>query len=54
VLVLTLVMAAVGFALLVIALSTGSTAWAWGSIGVCLVGAILLLASALTGRNRAP
>jgi hypothetical protein len=54
VLVLALVMAAVGFALLVIALSTGSVAWAWGSIGVCVVGAVLLLASALNGRDRTP
>ncbi|MCX5045994.1 hypothetical protein OG921_22750 [Aldersonia sp. NBC_00410] len=53
-LVLTLVMAAVGFGLLVIALTTGSVAWAWGSIAVCLLGAVLLLVSALSGRGKAP
>jgi hypothetical protein len=52
VLVLSLVMAAVGFALLVVALVTGSVAWAWGSIAVCVLGAVLLLASALLGRGR--
>ena len=39
-LVLTLAMAAVGFALLVLALTTGSVAWAWGCIAVCVVGAV--------------
>ncbi|AQA22402.1 putative membrane protein [Rhodococcus sp. MTM3W5.2] len=52
-LVLTLVMAAVGFALLVIALMTGSVVWAWGCIVVCVVGAVLLLVSSLRG-NTAP
>lgn len=46
-LVLTLAMAAVGFALLVIALMTGSVAWAWGCIVVCVIGAVLLLVSSL-------
>lgn len=50
-LVVTLVLAAVGFGLLVIALMTGSVAWAWGCIAVCVVGAVLLLTSALTGRT---
>ncbi|MFD4183956.1 hypothetical protein [Rhodococcus sp. NPDC058514] len=50
-LVLTLVMAAVGFALLVIALMTGSVIWAWGCIVVCVAGAVLLLVSSL--RNTA-
>ncbi|WP_137723818.1 hypothetical protein [Prescottella subtropica] len=53
-LVLTLVLAAVGFALLVIALMTGSVVWAWGCIAVCVAGAVLLLASALAGRKTAP
>ncbi len=48
-LVVTLAMAAVGFALLVIALMTGSVAWAWGCIVVCVVGAVLLLVSSLRG-----
>ncbi|GAA4480404.1 hypothetical protein GCM10023094_26860 [Rhodococcus olei] len=52
-LVLTLAMAAVGFALLVIALMTGSVAWAWGCIVVCVVGAVLLLVSSLRS-NTAP
>ncbi|WP_027502268.1 DUF3784 domain-containing protein [Rhodococcus sp. UNC363MFTsu5.1] len=52
-LVLTLVMAAVGFALLVIALMTGSVVWAWGCIVVCVIGAVLLLVSSLRG-NTAP
>ena len=50
-LVVTLVLAAIGFGLLVIALMTGSVAWAWGCIAVCVVGAILLLTSALGGRG---
>ncbi|MFC7447061.1 hypothetical protein [Rhodococcus daqingensis] len=52
-LILTLVMAAVGFALLVVALMTGSVVWAWGCIVVCVVGAVLLLVSSLRG-NTAP
>ncbi|MFC8530567.1 MULTISPECIES: hypothetical protein [Nocardia] len=48
-LVLTLVLAAIGFALLVTALTTGSVLWAWGCIVVCVLGAVLLLASALAG-----
>ncbi|MGW0043073.1 hypothetical protein [Rhodococcus sp. NPDC003348] len=48
-LVLTLAMAAVGFALLVVALMTGSVVWAWGCIVVCVVGAVLLLVSSLRG-----
>ena len=51
-LVLTLLLAAVGFALLVIALVSGSVVWAWVCITVCIVGALLLLASALSGRDR--
>ncbi|WP_040795418.1 hypothetical protein [Nocardia higoensis] len=50
-LVLTLVLAAVGFALLVTALTTGSVLWAWGCIVVCVVGAVLLLVSALSTRR---
>ncbi|WP_305091684.1 hypothetical protein [Prescottella sp. R16] len=53
-LVLTLVLAAVGFMLLVIALTTGSVVWAWGCIVVCVAGAVLLLVSALAGRKAAP
>ncbi|WP_016932848.1 hypothetical protein [Rhodococcus sp. R1101] len=52
-LVVTLVLAAVGFGLLVIALMTGSVVWAWGCIAVCVVGAVILLASALGGRSSA-
>ena len=51
-LVVTLVLAAIGFGLLVIALMTGSVVWAWGCIAVCVVGAVLLLVSAL-GASRA-
>ncbi|AFU00315.1 MULTISPECIES: hypothetical protein [Nocardia] len=50
-LVLTLVLAAVGFALLVTALTTGSVIWAWGCILVCVLGAVLLLVSALSMRR---
>ncbi|MEV4632946.1 hypothetical protein AB0J79_06825 [Rhodococcus coprophilus] len=50
-LVVTLMLAAIGFGLLVIALITGSVAWAWGCIAVCVIGAVLLLASALGARN---
>lgn len=53
-LVLTLLLAAVGFALLVIALMTGSVIWAWGCIAVCVAGAVLLLVSALATRKAAP
>ncbi|PPJ29376.1 hypothetical protein [Nocardia nova] len=50
-LVLTLVLAAIGFALLVTALTTGSVIWAWGCIVICVIGAILLLVSALAMRE---
>jgi len=50
-LVLTLVLAAIGFALLVAALTTGSVLWAWGCILICIVGAVLLLVSALSMRS---
>ncbi|QIS10955.1 hypothetical protein [Nocardia arthritidis] len=50
-LVLTLVLAAIGFALLVTALTTGSVIWAWGCIVVCVIGAVLLLVSALSMRR---
>ncbi|BCK57040.1 hypothetical protein [Nocardia wallacei] len=50
-LVLTLVLAAIGFALLVTALTTGSVIWAWGCIVVCVIGAVLLLVSALSMRD---
>lgn len=53
-LVMTLVLAAAGFALLVIALMTGSVVWAWGCIAVCVAGAVLLLVSALAGRKAVP
>ncbi|CAM3022723.1 hypothetical protein SKPI104516_14780 [Skermania piniformis] len=49
--VLTLALAAAGFALLVLALITGSVLWAWGCIVVCVIGAVLLLASALSVRR---
>lgn len=50
-LVVTLALAAVGFALLVVALMTGSVVWAWGCIVVCVAGAVLLLVSALAGKK---
>ena len=50
-LVLTLALAGIGFVLLILALTTGSVAWAWASIIVCVVGAVVLLASALAGRD---
>ncbi|MDH6279673.1 hypothetical protein [Prescottella agglutinans] len=53
-LVMTLVLAAVGFALLVAALMTGSVVWAWGCIAICVAGAVLLLVSALASRKAAP
>ncbi|ORI13318.1 hypothetical protein [Rhodococcus sp. 1168] len=53
-LVLTLCAAAAGFALLVTALMTGSVIWAWGCIAVCVLGAVLLLVGALTGRKVPP
>lgn len=51
-LVLTLVLAAIGFALLVAALTTGSVVWAWSCIVVCVIGAVLLLVSALSSIRR--
>ncbi|EME59070.1 MULTISPECIES: hypothetical protein [Rhodococcus] len=53
-LVVTLSLAAVGFGMLVVALMTGSVLWAWGCIVVCVVGAVLLLISALSGKRTAP
>lgn len=53
-LVVTLSLAAVGFGMLVVALMTGSVLWAWGCIVVCVVGAVLLLISALGGKRTAP
>ncbi|MBF6212902.1 hypothetical protein IU433_30025 [Nocardia puris] len=50
-LVLTLVLAAIGFALLITALTTGSVIWAWACIVVCVIGAVLLLVSALSMRR---
>ncbi len=50
-LVVTLVLAAIGFGLLVTALTTGSVIWAWGCIVVCVIGAVLLLVSALSLRD---
>ncbi|MFD4462171.1 hypothetical protein [Nocardia sp. NPDC058480] len=50
-LVLTLVLAAIGFGLLVAALATGSVVWAWGCILICVVGAASLLVSALSARK---
>ncbi|WP_405498603.1 hypothetical protein [Nocardia sp. NBC_00511] len=50
-LVMTLALAAVGFGLLVTALTTGSVLWAWGCIIVCVIGAVLLLVSALSLRT---
>ncbi|NNH72141.1 hypothetical protein HLB23_20140 [Nocardia uniformis] len=50
-LVVTLGLAAVGFGLLVAALTTGSVIWAWACIIVCVLGAVLLLASALAMRQ---
>lgn len=51
VLVATLGLAAIGFALLILALTTGSVVWAWACIAVCVIGAILLLVSALAMRE---
>ncbi|NMN94902.1 hypothetical protein [Antrihabitans stalactiti] len=51
-LVLTLVLAAVGFGMLVVSLMTGSVLWAWLCIVACVIGAVLLLASGLSARNR--
>lgn len=48
-LILTLALAAVGFALLVVALMTGSVVWAWGCIVICVIGAVVLLVSSLRG-----
>ncbi|MFI8565049.1 hypothetical protein ACIGGF_00600 [Rhodococcus sp. NPDC078407] len=50
-LVLTLGAAAIGFGFLILALMTGSVVWAWACIVVCVLGAILLLVGALTGRR---
>lgn len=51
-LVLTLALAALGFALLVIALMTGDVIWAWGCIVACGIGALVLMASALSVRGK--
>ncbi|AOW94709.1 hypothetical protein BFN03_09460 [Rhodococcus sp. WMMA185] len=48
---MTLALAAVGFSLLVVALTTGSVIWAWGCIVVCVAGAVLLLVSALSDKK---
>ncbi|WP_369797495.1 hypothetical protein [Nocardia sp. CNY236] len=48
---MTLVLAAIGCALLIAALVTGAMIWAWGCIVVCSVGAALLLVSALSVRR---
>ncbi|AYF79171.1 hypothetical protein D7D52_19055 [Nocardia yunnanensis] len=53
-LVVTLALAAIGFGLLVTALTTGSVIWAWGCIIVCVIGAVLLLVSALSLRTEEP
>ena len=53
-LVVTLVLAGVGFALLIVALTTGSLIWAWACIAMCVAGAVLLLVSALTSRKAVP
>ena len=50
-LLLTLVLAALGFAMLVAALTTGSVVWAWGCIVACVLGAMVLLGGALTKRS---
>ncbi|KJF19877.1 hypothetical protein CJ178_08000 [Rhodococcus sp. ACPA4] len=50
-LVVTIGLAAAGFAFLIIALTTGSIIWAWACIAICLAGAVLLLVSALTGKR---
>lgn len=47
-LVLTLALAAIGLALLILSLATGSVMWAWGCIVVCVIGAVVLLVSALS------
>lgn len=52
-LVVTIGLAAAGFAFLIIALTTGSIIWAWACIAICLAGAVLLLVSALTGKRAA-
>ncbi|MCX0274350.1 hypothetical protein ACIBEK_13625 [Nocardia fusca] len=49
-LVLTLALATIGLALLILSLATGSVIWAWGCIAVCVAGAVVLLASALSMR----
>ncbi|MGW5383697.1 hypothetical protein [Nocardia sp. NPDC003963] len=49
-LVLTLALAAIGLALLIVSLATGSVMWAWGCILVCVIGAVVLLVSALSMR----
>lgn len=49
-LVLTLALAAIGLALLILSLTTGSVVWAWGCIVVCGLGAVVLLVSALSMR----
>ena len=51
-LVVTLVLAAVGFGMLVVSLMTGSVLWAWLCIGACVIGAVVLLASGLSARSR--
>jgi hypothetical protein len=52
VLIATLVLAGVGFALLVASITTGSVLWAWGCIAVCVIGAVVLLVGALSGRRK--
>lgn len=52
--VLVLVLAGLGFVLLITALITGQTLFAWACIVACIVGALVLLFTTLTSSRSTP
>ncbi|MBB3115060.1 hypothetical protein [Corynebacterium bovis] len=49
---LSLLLAAVGFATLIVALAAGSTTWAWVCVGVAVVGVVLFVVDLVRHRAR--
>lgn len=52
--VLVLVLAGLGFVLLITALITGQTLFAWACIAACILGALVLLFTTLMSSRSAP
>lgn len=50
-LIAALAVTVVGFILLVVALAISSVAFAWGCIGVCILGLVLLIVDVVRGRR---